>query len=143
MARLTEISQTVTALTTTRFSASAIAARAVSASRLSTPARHMKACVSSSRSTSGIVAKQLQQLGRQWRIEIVGHIGKPEVVHLLSRGFFLNWNGDKLRHRFAVLGNDNLFAGGSTIHQRRQLVFRLGELEDLGHESGLIGQILR
>src|SRR5262245_2098910 len=115
---LIEISQTLAALTTIRFPASAIAPRATSPRRGSPMSHQMNACVSRSRSTSGIVTELLQQFRRKRRVEIVGHVSDPKQVHRLARLLLGTRDGHKLRHRLAVLGDDDLFARGSAIDQR-------------------------
>src|SRR5689334_3477377 len=97
----------------------------------------MNACVSSSRSTSGIVAEQLEQFGRQGGVEVVRHISQAQGIRGLAGLLSLlrSRHRTKSCQRLAVLGDDDLFTRGSAIHQRRQLVLRFGQVEYLGHEN--------
>src|SRR5215211_3536332 len=117
------------------FSGSATAACTPSLSRVWSTFHQMKTCVSSSKSTSGVVSKLLEQFRRQRSVEIVRDIGHAQQVLRLAWLLFLARHRHQLGHRLAVLGDDDFFASGSTIHQRRELVLGFVEVEDLGHEN--------
>src|SRR5918994_3078425 len=93
----------------------------------------MKTCVSSSKSTSGIVSELFQQFRRKWRVEVVRNVGDAHEVLGLAPLLLSLGDGHELGHRLAVLGDDDLLAGGSAFNQRRELVLGFVEVEDLGH----------
>src|SRR5262245_16111271 len=75
----------------------------------------------------------LLQFGRQRSVEIIGDVGDAEEV--LPKSTLLSGRliRHELRFRLARLSDDDLLAGGSSVHQLGEVRLRIVDVDRLGH----------
>jgi hypothetical protein len=82
------------------------------------------------RSNGSILLEMLLQLGRHGPVEIVGDVDHCEQV-LLKPALF---EGPLIRNQLCFRpGNDDLLAGGGTVHQLGKVRLRVVQVDSIGH----------
>ena len=82
------------------------------------------------RSNGSILLEMLLQLGRHGPVEIVGDVDHCEQV-LLKPALF---EGPLIRNQLCLRpGNDDLLAGGGTVHQLGKVRLRVVQVDSIGH----------